>query len=145
MVCLAAFSGFLRKAPRRFFRYYLFLLLTFPYPALGFRRYRTLKGAQRPNHMKVHDSIGTGFSGLGRTQDVGSSSKSSGSRGESGRATRSDQVSLSSLSGFLSVQQPDSQQQTAKIAQLSAAVGAGRYSVDAQALSGSIIQQSLRA
>ena len=93
--------------------------------------------------MKVNDTGGTGVSGLGRAQELTSTSSSSKTRGN--RAGKDDQVSLSNLSSALSKADVDSPQQAARLTQLSADVASGRYQIDSYALSGSIIQGSIRA
>ena len=93
--------------------------------------------------MKINDSSNNGVSGLNRTQESGSSSQVSLSRSSS--SSRGDQVALSSLSSALNLQPSNSPQNSAKLAQLSAAVSTGGYHVDAPALSNSIINSSIRA
>lgn len=93
--------------------------------------------------MKVNDTSGTGVSGLGKAQELTSTGSSSKTRGH--RGAHDDQVSLSSLSSALSAGETDSPQQTARLSQLSAAVEAGRYQVNALAISSDIIRSSIRA
>jgi len=62
-------------------------------------------------------------------------------RGPAGQAFSSDQVQLSNLSANLSTNSPGL---AAKLAHLTAAVGGGTYHVDAQAVSASILNETLR-
>jgi anti-sigma28 factor (negative regulator of flagellin synthesis) len=91
--------------------------------------------------MKVNDPTGAGVNGLGKAQPTSGSSGTSRSR-ESGGG-RGDQVQLSSLSSFLSALRVDSPERTARLSHLSEAVSSGRYAVDAHALSGKLIAESM--
>jgi len=93
--------------------------------------------------MKVNDSTGAGLSGVGGAQQLTTSTAPL--RGRGGAGSQEDQVQLSSLGSALGAQQPNSADQTAKVNQLTAAVGSGAYQVNAYALSGSIIESSIRA
>jgi flagellar biosynthesis anti-sigma factor FlgM len=55
----------------------------------------------------------------------------------------SDKVQLSNLSGYLASALAGSPAHVAKVGELSAAVSSGKYQVDANAVSGSIIQHSI--
>lgn len=93
--------------------------------------------------MKINDTNGTGVSGLGKAPELTSTGSSSKTRGQ--RGGKDDEVSLSNLSSALSATGTDSPQQSARLTQLSSAVASGKYQVDSYALSGSIIQASIRA
>jgi len=93
--------------------------------------------------MSVNHIHRTGISGLGRTQEL-TSTPGSG-RARTSTSSRTDQTAISNLSQALSATQPDSSAHTARLQQLTGAVSSGRYTVDSNAVSGSIIEQSLRA
>ena len=93
--------------------------------------------------MKINDANGAGVSGVGRSQEL--TTTTVGSKGKSGGAGQQDQVSLSNLGSALGAQQTDSPERDALISQLSATVASGAYQVDPQAVSASIIESHIKA
>ena len=93
--------------------------------------------------MKINETSGAGIAGLGNTQEV----KPGGGiqKGKGTAAEGHDQVSLSSLSNVLSSSETESPQRAARLAALSQAIASGKYQVDSQAVSASIIRSSTRA
>jgi anti-sigma28 factor (negative regulator of flagellin synthesis) len=95
--------------------------------------------------MKVNDTNAAGLAGLGRASEITTGTTST-SRGRGTRSSQEDQVSLSNLGSALGgTQQTESPQQTVRLNQLSSDVRGGRYTVDAQAVSSSLVQDSIRA
>jgi anti-sigma28 factor (negative regulator of flagellin synthesis) len=74
---------------------------------------------------------------------MGASEAGWASKQPAGQGTASDQIQLSSLSGYLTAALSGSPAHVAKVSELSTAVSSGRYNVDAHSVSGSIIQHSI--
>ncbi|MEZ5352175.1 MAG: flagellar biosynthesis anti-sigma factor FlgM [Bryobacteraceae bacterium] len=71
--------------------------------------------------------------------------RSGGSKPVGGSSASTDEVSLSSLSQQVRVNQPDAEEREAKIGALAAVVASGSYEIDPLQLSRSIIAESEQA
>ena len=81
--------------------------------------------------------------GMNHLAGIDPSRAGSGSKPPAGQAAATDQVQLSSLSGYLASALAGSPSHVAKISELHGAVSNGQYQVDAYAVSGSLIQHSI--
>ena len=94
--------------------------------------------------MRINDQNLTGISSsqLGRTQETESGNRHG--RGAGPGAAGNDQVQLSSLAGSLQALTGETPERAAHLERLSAEVAAGRYTVDAQALSQKIVDEAIQ-
>ena len=94
--------------------------------------------------MRINDQNSSGISSsqLGRTQET----ESGGRQGRPGQAGSAggDHVRLSNLADSLRSLSSDAPERAAHLEKLSAEVKAGRYSVDATALSNKIVSDALQ-
>ena len=95
--------------------------------------------------MRVNDSNLNAVTTTAHTErsDAASSQRSQGTKSASGGSA--DEVRLSSLTSSLAGAAVESPERSARVAQLAAAYQSGRYQVDAQSLSKSIVGDSIRA
>jgi len=94
--------------------------------------------------MKVTNSDTTALTGAAQqARQTAANSAASRSRTEAAGST-SDRVQLSRLSAHLRALSANSEARARHVGNLEAAVGAGHYRVDSTALSGTMIQQSMR-
>lgn len=92
--------------------------------------------------MKVQNSNTAGIAGLRNTEPA--SSGAANVRAPKNNSGGNDQVHLSSLSSHLGVSVASSAERSSKVAELSSAVSSGRYNVEAQAVSSSMIHEHMR-
>jgi anti-sigma28 factor (negative regulator of flagellin synthesis) len=93
--------------------------------------------------MNIPPSDSKSTFGVGRSAGVGVNRLSAASKPATGQETVSDQVRLSSLSSFLTSALSGSPERLEKLNALGGAVSSGQYQVDANTVSGSIIQHNI--
>ncbi len=93
--------------------------------------------------MKISRTNSQSVSGLNAPSGVSPAGADVASRQTQATNTPSDQVQISTLSRYLASALDGSPAQVAKVSELGAAISAGRYAVDAHAVSGSIIQHAI--
>jgi len=95
--------------------------------------------------MKINDRIATSTSPTGKPAGLATPGQNSRARSASPGSGPSDQLQLSNLSSQLSNLQSGASHWTAQVAQLTSAVGSGKYQVDAAAVSYGLIEEHLNA
>ena len=94
--------------------------------------------------MKVTNSDTGALTGAAQPQNTQSGSAASRSRASSSSAASSDRVQLSSLSSHLRALSANSEARAQHVNSLESTVAAGRYRPASSAVSGRIIEQSMR-
>lgn len=96
--------------------------------------------------MKINDpsSAGIGSTKLGESQAAGSVGRGGRSNAAAAGAGAGDQVQLSDLASTVRALSSDSPERTARLERLAMEVQSGRYEVNAQALSASIVDGALK-
>jgi len=93
--------------------------------------------------MKVTNSDTNALTGAAQAHDVQAASTASRSRAAAS-ASGADRVQLSSLSSHLRALSANSESHAQHVNDLQSAVAAGRYRPDSSAVSGRIVEQSMR-
>jgi anti-sigma28 factor (negative regulator of flagellin synthesis) len=93
--------------------------------------------------MKVTNSDTSALTGAAQAQQTSAGSAASRSRADAAGSS-SDRVQLSSLSGHLRALSANSEARAQHLGSIETAVGSGNYRPDSSAVSGKIIEQSMR-